>query len=61
MLSAVCVTDKECAIDSEVTKGLQKGEYQIVLISPEALFLSTECKTLLGSEIYLSKFSWFCH
>ena len=43
VLSAVCVTDKECATNSKVTEGLQ-GEYQIVFISPEALFLSTECK-----------------
>ena len=50
VLSAVCVTDKECTTNSEVTEGLQKGEYQIVFISPEVLFLATEWKTLLGSE-----------
>ena len=35
VLSAVCVTDKECATNSEVTEGLQKGEYQTVFINPE--------------------------
>ena len=47
MLSAVCVTAKECATNSKFPERLQKGEYQIVFSSPEALFLTTEWKILL--------------
>lgn len=50
-LSATYVTDKKSMTHS-VRQGLRNGEYQITFVSPEALFLSTEWRNILSSDIY---------
>lgn len=50
-ISAAFVSDKETT-DQECRRGIHKGEYQLVFVSPEALFLTTEWRGMLSSDIY---------
>ena len=45
------VSDKE-STDKETKRKIVKGECQLVHISPEALFLSTECRRMLSRDHY---------
>lgn len=45
------VSDKE-STDKETKRKIVKGECQLVYISPEALFLSTEWRRMLSSDHY---------
>ncbi len=57
-LSAAYVTDKK-STSSSVRMAIKKGEYQIVFISPKALFLSPEWRSRLSSDIYRSNLVGF--
>ena len=50
-ISAAFVSDKE-TIDKECKRRIRKGEYQLVFVSPEVLFLTTEWRGMLCSDIY---------
>ena len=52
-LSSTYVTDKQ-STTSSVKAGIKNGDYQIIFVSPEALFLSTEWRNILSSDIYIS-------
>ena len=55
-LSSTYVTDKQ-STTSSVKAGIKNGDYQIIFVSPEALFLSTEWRNILSSDIYISNLS----
>ena len=55
-LSSTYVTDKQ-STTSSVKAGIKNGDYQIIFGSPEALFLSTEWRNILSSDIYISNLS----
>ena len=50
-LTAAMVSDKE-STPLALRVGIKKGNFQIVLISPEALFVSTEWRSMLASNVY---------
>lgn len=50
-ISAAYVSDKE-STDKETRRKIVKGEYQLVFISPEALFLATEWRRMLSGDYY---------
>ena len=57
-ITTVCITDKETS-SSAVTLSVRKGEYQIIFISPEALFLSTRWRNMLSTVTYRSNLVGF--
>ena len=57
-ITMVCITDKETS-SSAVTLAVCKGEYQIICISPEALFLSTRWRNILSTVTYRSNLVGF--
>ena len=50
-LSAAMVSGKE-STPPAVKVAIKKGDYQIIFMSPEALFMSTEWRNMLSSDIY---------
>ena len=50
-ITAAFVSNKE-SIDKESRRRIRRGECQLVYISPEALFLTTEWRGLLSSNLY---------
>lgn len=50
-LTATVISDKE-STPTAVRALIKKGEFQIVFVSPEALFMSTEWRNMLASKIY---------
>ena len=50
-ISAGFVGDK-VSTDKECKRRIRKGEFQLVFISPEALFLTTEWRGMLSSDLY---------
>lgn len=50
-ISAGYVSDKETT-DRDTKKKILRGQYQLVFISPEALFLATEWRRMLAGDIY---------
>ena len=57
-ITTICITDKETS-SSAVTLSVRKGEYQIIFISPEALFLSTRWRNMLSTVTYRSNLVGF--
>ncbi len=57
-IRATHVSDKE-SMTTAVRQGIEKGDYQIVFISPEALFFGTEWRQILSSRIYHLKLVGF--
>ena len=51
-LSATYVSDRDTKLASTSEQSVMKGNVSIVLISPEALFISTKWKSMLSSDIY---------
>ena len=51
-ITAGHVSDKE-ATDRETRRRIQRGECQLVFLSPEALFLTTEWRRMLTTDRYL--------
>ena len=49
-ISATYVSDKE-SITTLMRQGIERGDYQIVFASPEALFLGTEWRCMLSSSV----------
>ena len=50
-ISAGYVSDKE-STDRETRRKILRGEFQLVFISPEALFLATEWRRMLAGDLY---------
>jgi ATP-dependent DNA helicase RecQ len=50
-ISATYISDKE-ATNKGTKRKIVKGEYQLVFISPEALFLATEWRRMLAGDYY---------
>ena len=50
-IPAAFVSDKETT-DKETRRRIRRGEYQLVFISPEALFLTAEWRGMLSSDLY---------
>lgn len=50
-LSAAMVSDKE-STSAGIRTGIKNGAFQVVFISPEALFRSTEWRNTLSSDTY---------
>ena len=50
-ISAGYVSDKEFK-EKEKTRKIKRGECQLIFISPEALFLTTEWRVMLSSDYY---------
>ena len=50
-ISATYVSDKE-SITTLMRQGIERGDYQIVFASPEALFLGTQWRCMLSSSVY---------
>ena len=57
-LSAAYVTDRK-STSYCVKMEIKKGEYQIIFVSPEALFLSVEWRSMLSSDLYRSNLVGF--
>lgn len=57
-VTATLVSDKE-STPSAVRAGIKKGDFQILFVSPEALFRSTECRSLLSSDVYMTNLVGF--
>lgn len=52
-ISAAYVSDKDDRdLTKEARRGIEKGQYQLVFFSPEALFVSLEWRRILSSDIY---------
>lgn len=51
-LSATYISDRDTRLLSTSEQSVIKGNFSIVFISPEALFLSTKWKCMLSSDIY---------
>lgn len=50
-ISAAYVSDKQ-STDREVKRQIRKGIYQVIFMSPEALFATTEWRQMLSTEYY---------
>ncbi len=50
-LSATYVSDRDTKKVSTSEESVMKGNFSIVLMSPEALFVSTKWKSVLSSDI----------
>ena len=50
-LSAALVSDRE-STSATVRAGIKGGDYQVVFVSPESLFRSTEWRSMLSSSVY---------
>ena len=57
-ISAAFVSDKETT-DKECRRGICKGEYQLIFVITEALFLTTELRGMLSSDVYCRFFVGF--
>ncbi len=51
-LSATYVGDRDTKLASTSEQSVMKGNFSIVFISPEALFISTKWKSMLSSDVY---------
>ena len=50
-ITAVCISDLE-SMNKESRRKVVNGEYQLVYISPEALFLRTDWRAMLEGDLY---------
>ena len=59
-VSSACISDKD---DLETTKdtrrSIRRGEFQLVFLSPEALFATLEWRRMLSSDLYRAKLVGF--
>ena len=58
-VSAGYKSDKE-STDREMRRKVKHGEYQLVFISPEALFLAIEWRRMLSKRSLLKESYWLC-
>ena len=50
-ITSTLISDAEHAIKS-VRTGIKQGEYQVIFVSPEALFCKIEWRRMLESDLY---------
>ncbi len=50
-IRATFISDKE-SISTQTKQEIERGEYQVIFVSPEALFFSTQWRQILSSRIY---------
>ncbi len=50
-IRATFISDKE-SISTQTKQEIERGEYQVIFVSPEALFFSTQWRRILSSRIY---------
>ena len=50
-VTAMSLSDKE-SLDSTSFEKVKKGDYQLLFVSPEALFASLEWRRMLGGDVY---------
>ena len=59
-ISAACVSFiDDCQADKEKRRAIKKGEFQLVFISPEALFATLEWRRMLCTQFYRSNLVGF--
>ena len=52
-ISAACISDKDDRDSTKETRrGIKRGEFQLVFLSPEALFATLEWRRMLSSDHY---------
>jgi superfamily II DNA helicase RecQ len=56
-LTATLVSDRE-AIPKAAREEIKKGFFQVIFISPEALFRSAEWRNMLSSQVFRSNFGF---
>ena len=56
-ISAISISDKE-SLDKDIKGKIKNGEFQIIFVSPEALFASLEWRTMISTAQTLSVLLW---
>ena len=62
-INATLVSNKESTTSTK--QGIQREVYQIVFVSPEAIFIATVWRSMMSSSVYHLNLLWFiveeCH
>ena len=57
-IRATYMSDKE-SISTVIRQEIERGEYQIIFVSPETLFFGTQWRRILSSSVYRLKLFGF--